>query len=226
MTLLRRSPAEGSSSRSRQSPSPRQPSLRHPSWRQRGAVIVETALVAPLLIALLVGIGEFGLAWHADNTVATVLRSTVIDHARHSSDRFSDLDLIQRVRDDVDDPGSISWVMIYRSSAGSTKPPSACATAANALSSGTGGVTGRCVIFSGDFIATATRDDFDDPVCDDDPDMTFCPITRAADFATTDRLGVAIRYRYRWLTGMIPGGGITIQDQAVSPQLGDTGDSK
>ena len=73
--------------------------------RERGAVIVETALIAPLLVLLLIGTAEYGIAWRASNVAASTVRAAVLEEARAGDDRHLDLRMLEQVRASVDEMG-------------------------------------------------------------------------------------------------------------------------
>ncbi len=192
---------------------------------ERGAVIVETALILPLLIMLMMGIAEFGLAWRSSTNAASTVRAATLEETRGDTTRLIDFKTIERVRATTDSLDDLDWLMIYRvASTDSGGPPKACEAAAAALSFGSTGIQGQCTIFHGSYVATATAADFVDPACAGEPDRFLCPTTRDTVFAPTDRVGVAVSIDHRWLTGIVPGGGIQLSDHSVSYRLPTLGD--
>lgn len=194
--------------------------MRSRASRDRGAVIVETALIAPVLMLLMVGAAEFGIAWRASNVASSTVRAAVLEESRTGDDRLLDLHMIERVRATLDDLDTIEWVMVYRVAAADTgDPPAGCLTIADALSSGSDGVDGVCTVFHGTFVATASEADFTDPNCTGEADEYLCPAIRESIFVDDDRIGVAISIDHDWLTGLPPRDGIIIQDHSVAYRL-------
>ena len=199
--------------------------IRRRGARERGAVVAEAALVLPLLVLLLVGILEYGVAWHARNTVTGDLGSAASVAAREIGQRPSDLESLQQVESGFRDDqfsSRVRWVMIYRATSADGRPSAACMTAAAALTAGSTGVSGQCNIFSGAAIPGYTPASFQQVNCVGEPDQWFCPVGRRSALTAGDHLGVAIRYQQPWITGMLPGGGLTVTDHAVvaaAPEL-------
>jgi hypothetical protein len=78
--------------------------------RDRGAVVVETAIILPVFVVLLVGILEFGLIFHN----YLVLQSASREGARYGAIGHPQADVERRVRDfafHLDDQGLIVEVL-------------------------------------------------------------------------------------------------------------------
>jgi hypothetical protein len=73
-------------------------------WRERGAALIEFALVMPILFLLVFGIIEFGRGYHTKSSLAHAAREAVRIAALDSGDP------VQTARDAAPnlDPGSIS----------------------------------------------------------------------------------------------------------------------
>lgn len=186
--------------------------------RERGAVVAEAALVLPLLMLLLFGIVEYGVAWHRSNTVASGLGTAASHSARAVGQRLSDYQALQQVRglfSTAELTGQVRWVMVYRATAADGEPSATCLSVAEGLQGGSTGVANQCNVFSGTAVAGYTPSSFDAVDCTGEPDRWFCPSGRRLALGPTDRLGVAIRYRQPWLTGIFPGDGLTVTDHAV-----------
>ncbi len=107
--------------------------MRMKRQRQRGAVIVETAVVIPLLIGLLVGALEFGLAWRLHNEMTRTVQTATLAAARSGVDRQADFQLLREIRAGIPDSDNIAWVIVYRTTAGDGEPPINCVNAADSL---------------------------------------------------------------------------------------------
>ncbi len=185
---------------------------------ERGALSIEAALAIPLLVFILFGFVEFGLAWRSSNQAAATVRAAVLEASRDPEQRTVDLHVIERIRAGL--PGGaldeVEWVIVYRTDDPQGDPTAACSAAAAAVGGGTGGVVGSCNVYGGTALATLGAADFTGADCVGSPDEPFCPIGRRSVFGPGDRLGVALRFRHDWITGLLPGGGRTISDHSVT----------
>lgn len=121
---------------------------------ERGAVIVELAMVVPILITLVLGMFEIGMAWGASQTVVQASRSgarTVSQLGTYGgSDQQAVLAVISTFGDDVDD---IQRIIVFDASGGADLP-SGCDVA--------GAPTGPCNIYrQADFALASTPAHFD-----------------------------------------------------------------
>lgn len=187
----------------------------------RGAVLVEAALILPLLVFLFAGIIEYGVAWRSSNTVATAVGAASQSSARNIGDRYTDINAIQQIRDTFSSSqlSNIRYVMIYRTADAGGAPPTACTTAANALANNATSSTGvqdNCNIYPGAALAGYTDTQFSASDCANEPDRWFCPVNRRTVITSFDRIGVSIRYFSPWKLKILPGTGVTINDRAVT----------
>ncbi len=74
-------------------------------------------------------------------------------------------------------------------------------------------------------MATASASDFTLDDCSGEVDRWLCPSERRALLGNSDRIGVALKYEHEWLTGMLPGGGLTFNDKATSPLITGLGEA-
>ncbi len=112
---------------------------RAPRDGQRGAVIVELAMVVPVLLTLVLGMFEVGTAWSASQTVVQASRSgarTVSQLGTYgAADQQAVLAVISTFRDDVAD---IQRIIVFDASGGQALP-AGCDVA--------GAPTGSCNIY-------------------------------------------------------------------------------
>jgi Flp pilus assembly protein TadG len=194
------------------------PERRRATERDRGAILLEAALIMPLLVVLFLGIIEYGMAFRRANTVSSALGTSSQEVAREIGQRTTDYLALEQVRDTFSASyltTNVRWVMVYRTSATDGAPPEACMTAAASLTSGSTGVLNTCNIYSGAAISTYTAADFDHPDCSGEPDAYFCPAGRGTVVGDTERVGVAIRFFHPFISGLF-GRGLTITDRAVA----------
>jgi Flp pilus assembly protein TadG len=192
--------------------------------RQRGAVLVEAAIVTPLLIGLLLGLFDVGVAWRANTNLSRDLHGVVLGAARHNGDRLTDFEVLRAVTHGLGDNESLNWVIVYKTDSTRSEPSASCVATAEALVVGTTGENGVCNIYSGAYALTATAADFVDPNCASEPDRPFCPTGRSA-LSSTDRLGVALSVDHEWITGFL-GDSLTMTDHAVSPPISGIEDAR
>jgi hypothetical protein len=182
--------------------------------------LVEAALILPILVLLFAGMVEYGMAWRTSNSVADRVGSASLALSRDYGNRTADLRVLEQIRASDTDLADVRWVIVYRTSEADGEPPAACRwVAAWSTYIGPWGIDGLCNAYPGASVATLDADDFTAPDCTGDPDVAFCPSGRDDDLAAGDRLGVAVRVRHSWLTGMIPGSGPTISDHAVAEPI-------
>ncbi|MEM9566020.1 MAG: TadE family protein [Actinomycetota bacterium] len=176
---------------------------------ERGASIVELALIAPVLIMLAIGAVEVGIAWTRAQAVVqatatgarTATQSGVAVQADHAALRSIKAGL-------GDNWAAIERVVVYEAdSAGNGQPPAACiATGVTTGPSGT-----NCNVYTGADLAEiddgdGTDDDHfaDGPDCGSGRSANWCPSDRDADLRTAQWLGVWVEYEQAWLSGAIP----------------------
>ncbi|MEL7209144.1 MAG: TadE/TadG family type IV pilus assembly protein [Actinomycetota bacterium] len=181
--------------------------------RERGAALTEFALVAPVLVLVAVGIAEFGLAWRDSMTVSTALRSGARVAANEGSDRLADHQALLALDAGLAElPGtSIERVVVFN--AGTDAEP------AQACKDGTpSAATGRqCNVYDAGDLDRPAADFAGTTTCAvTAPDRYWCPLDRDDDQSgTLDTLGVWVRIRHDWITGLFPGGGLTMEDTTV-----------
>lgn len=170
---------------------------------ERGAALIELAIVLPLLTLLAVGGMELGLAWVAKNASGNAARAGGMMAVTALLDRNIDERIIQAVTNDVEmrDQGEVSRIIVYRAT-GLTEPPANCMALAPARADG---VNGLCNVYGPDAFAAVkgggSADDFVGP-CDDSWDRWFCPIDRSRN--SDELLGVHVEVEHQSATGLIP----------------------
>lgn len=176
---------------------------------ERGAALLETMLVAPVFLALLLGIFEFGLVYRdvlsASDAVANAARRGAVIGPRIPDSNFNaDYEILREVRNSL---GSIQveWIdriVVFKGSgpgAGSpeSQVPLACKTG--------GSVAGVCNVYdpANAFLAvdTANNDYF---ACPGGRSCDWEPVTRSngPTINDIDYLGVYIRVRRPYVSGL------------------------
>lgn len=162
--------------------------------RQRGAVLVELAIIVPLLISLLVVGLELGLALRDKMTVTAAARSGARVGSSLGRVRLADHDILESVRVGLSrvDPNDVLVLVIFEPDASGNMPPSCRATSIN----------GVCNRYSSSQIQTLTEADFTgvNSCTGSSPDREWCPVDRNRDLAAAggpDWLGVYLEIVHR-----------------------------
>ena len=177
----------------------------------RGATLVEFALVLPLLALLAFGTVEFGLAWRDSMTVSNALRSGARVGSNSGDDRLADFDILKQVESAIHeiDNTRIERVVIFRSTDPDGVVPNSCLNGTPQ--------NGLCNVYTAAQMSSLTAGDFDSPTCAGDADSAWCPTTREdRQVVGADYLGVWVQVHRDWVTGLFPPStGITMTDHAV-----------
>jgi len=177
---------------------------RRRSDSERGVVLVEMALVAPLLILLVIGIMEFGLAFRDRLTVSNGTQSAGRVAAALGNSDDSDIAVLQAVEQSLGIlPGSgggiIKHVQIWKSN-GSGSPATACGTV------GSGG--SNCNWYEYDPSLPCNWNPCPDPD-NGSPAVYgggFVPSGRdvTLDSGGLDTVGITVLFAHDWITGIMP----------------------
>ncbi len=175
----------------------------------RGAVLLEFAVLSLVLTTLVFGVVEFGLAWQDRLTVQTAVRSGVRVGSNLGSTSTADYNLLQGVVSSINDVGlaNVDYVVVYKSTASDGSPPTSCISPTPASQSGS------CNVYTGAQLQALNASSFG---CGSGKlDNAWCPTTRQdLQSAGTDYLGVWIRVHHHFITGVF-GSSTTITDDAV-----------
>ena len=173
---------------------------------ERGAALVEFVMVIPLLLALLIGIAEFGIAMRDWLTVTSATRAGARVGTAAGQDQQADLLILQSVESamgigDIDDVTQV-WIFL----ADEDGEPSSSICGAN------------CSLY----VRSATACGWDP--CPDIanggsyPDSPWLPADRRVTITATeelDRMGVRIVFEHQWLSEFLGFGTATWRDDAV-----------
>ncbi len=178
-----------------------------------GAVLVEFALVAPLLLVLLFGLIDYGRMTNEDNVLIRSTQAAARTGASQGPDRFADYNVLQSLEASLSvlDGSTIERVVIYKASSANGKVPAACANLAIANDLTAKGVNSggtRCNVYSqaqvefrGNLLARFPGG----ASCSGGWDAAWCPATRSRGTDTTDPdfLGVYVKVKVTPLTGIV-----------------------
>jgi Flp pilus assembly protein TadG len=174
---------------------------------ERGAVLVEFALVLPLLISIVFGIVEFGLFFRDYLTVANTTRTGARVGSAAGSSYDADYQILQAIKSAATalptGANAIEDISIFKSSASDGTVPAACKTASQ---------TSQCNHY--------TKTDLSRPITEfgclaSSPDKYWCPTTRSdSQSAGTDYVGVYLKMTHTFATSLF-GPSKTITDTVV-----------
>lgn len=178
---------------------------------ERGATLVESALITPVLLLFVFGIFEFGFAFREYLTVANATR----DGAREVSVAGNRADADYRMLRSIErgsaalPDGSIEQVIVFKADGPGDTPDAACFS---------GPVAGECNVYGpSDFNRAA--DEFgcngNSTVTPNAPDEPWCPMSRQVSVGTgLDYVGVWVKTTHVYITGLF-GNSITLDDQLI-----------
>lgn len=182
----------------------------------RGVAMIETVLILPFLVTLMVGILEFGVAWRDSIVVSTALRQTARTSASQGASGWSDYYALQALNAGLAGVPSdaIRRIVVYNASTNAAPDPTCLSLIAP------GGQTGAraCNVYSATalilapsaFSSSATGSCPADAV-----DRWFCPLTRRVIQASgTDAVGVYVEVRHDFASKIF-GSGLTIKDKFI-----------
>ncbi|MGB5755280.1 MAG: TadE/TadG family type IV pilus assembly protein [Acidimicrobiales bacterium] len=181
---------------------------------ERGAILVELAIVAPLVIVLVLGIFEITVAWSQDQTVVQAARSGARAVTQTGQDERADQVALRSVKATFDDRWTeVQRVVVYEATSADGSPPTACISSGVTVSPG--GV--NCNVYvSADLADVLDESRFTDgPNCGSGKSSNWCPSVRDRGLNTADWVGVWVEYDQPWLTGLFPIGGYTITERTV-----------
>ena len=176
--------------------------------KQRGTVLVEAALIMPLLIMLAMGTIEFGLGWRDRVGVQTTVRAAARTGATLGSDSQADYNILQMLKSGLGtNYTKTTRIVIYKASAADGAVPSACLSGTSQ--------TGVCNVYvASDMTKASTSFGCGTGTID----TAWCPTSRISNISNTsglDYLGVYIAFNHTLITGSFGTGSITIKDNVV-----------
>ncbi len=173
---------------------------------ERGSVLVELTMVLPLLVSLVLGMMEMGMAWRDQQTVTQASRQAarVGSHLGQASN--ADQQAIEAALAVLDDEqrDNINFIVVYKVTSVNptgTLPP-ACKTGSSAANKCNW--YGPSDIASGTFAGTAWE-----------PNTRKITLGTSGGQSGPDRLGVYVSVHRPWFTGFFPGDGTEIDVRSV-----------
>ena len=181
---------------------------------ESGLALIETAIVAPFLILLMLGIWEFSNGWQSNLAIQTSVRAGARTGSGLGNDRAADYAVLQAVKAGMTDfaTSDVQTVVVYKASAANGDPPPGCLT-------GTSSAALSCNVYTGAELNTLTLGAFTGTAATGctgtAPDRFWCPTTRSVSQANPEYIGVYVRALSRYQTGFFPGTGITVEKNMV-----------
>jgi Flp pilus assembly protein TadG len=169
---------------------------------ERGSVLVEAAIVLPVVIYLLVGIADFGIGWQDRLTTETAVRGGARTAANLTDARLADYNVLQTVKAALADipSGNIDWIVVFKANSAAT-PSAPCQTG----TSQSGGTTPCNVYTSASLNLDQSAFTGTTSCTGSSPDRFWCPTGRVNEQATADYLGVWVQLHRARITPLIPG---------------------
>jgi hypothetical protein len=178
-----------------------------------GAVLVEFALVAPLLVMLVFGLVDYGRMYNQNNVLIRSTQSAARTGASQGTDRYADYNILQSLEASLSamDGAEVTRVVVFRASAANGQVPAACLSAArpNDLSArGVSSGSTRCNIYSRaqlEYRGNVLSYFRGGTSCTGGWDASWCPTSRSRGSDTTDPdfLGVYVEVEATALTGIV-----------------------
>jgi len=185
---------------------------------ERGAGLVELAMIVPFIILLTMGVLEFGLAWRASLSVSNSLRSATRATSNAGEDRLADYNGLTALESGMAGIGdaTVTKVVIYEAPA-SGNVPASCLTATAQTNRG---VDGLCNVYTGADMANAVASNFPGTTtCTTGSwDLRWCPPSQResspAAAGGADYVGIYVEVDLDFQTGLF-GDGMTITDETI-----------
>ena len=185
--------------------------LRRHSRDERGVALVEFAVIAPVVMLLVFGIVEFGLAFSIKLNVETAARAGARVGSGLRDDRMADYNLLQSVKSALNDNlSSVQYVVVYKSTNATGAIPTGCSGATPTSQNGS------CNVYTGAQLSSLTAGSFNGPGCTaGQPDFAWCPTSRqAVQSVGNDYLGVLVMVKTSAVTQVF-GSFFPVQANAV-----------
>ncbi len=190
-----------------------------------GALLIEFAIILPVLFLLVSAIVDFGLAWRRSNEVAATLRSASRVEARLGADGSADFESLTTLASSAMEFGhaNVLRIIVYKSTTTDGAVPSSClALTPSAAGTGISTSTVKCNVYSREQLTSMLPTDFTATGATNCTstswDRWYCPATRESHQSATagaDYVGMWMEVDYRYVVGALTGTGITIKDTTV-----------
>lgn len=194
---------------------------------QRGASLIEAALILPLVAMLALGAVEYGFLFRDVNRIERGLQSAGRTGSTVGTGRFADFEILRAIDTALGgmSGASIERVVVFQASALDGDVPASCRTAVldpssmSAQGSSTPGA--RCNVYSPAQVSTQSPSGFPTNsagnTCSAGSwDAAFCPpVHRSNRSGSSTYLGVYVRAEYTPFTSIIPSPTLTVERTTV-----------
>jgi TadE-like protein len=178
---------------------------------ERGAVLVEMAIVVPLLALFVLGIVECGFAWRANVTLTNAARAGARVGSSSGNERLADYNILQAVRSGLSDfdTSRIDRIVVFKATSPDGGVPSTCREGSS--------VSGVCNVYSAaDLTLGPSSFGEGTTTCTGSPDASWCPTSREVrQGAGPDYVGVYLQVRHALVTSLLPLDDFTMEGNAV-----------
>ncbi len=172
---------------------------------ERGAVLVELAIVIAPLVLIALGLLEMGVAWRSSLDIEQASRAGARTSAALADDSQADREALRAIEAGLDstDVANLERIIIFDANA-NDEPPASCLTASSKV----------CNSYEP---AALTR-------LDDDSawgcgagslDGAWCPTARMSYLRAPVHVGVRVITRHDWVTGIFPGTGLEVEGTTI-----------
>lgn len=184
--------------------------VKRQTHNQRGATLVEAAIVTLPFMLVVFAILEFGMAFRTDLTIENAAQRGGRAASVGGTSVSTDFQILEAIQAGLDDGGleGIQRVIVYKATAPNDPVPAGCLAITNPI--GPNGVNGSCNVYGPDAftapletspgvandewqcLSPGARDDF------------WCPDTREASFSLgpRDYVGVYLETTHQYVTGL------------------------
>ena len=196
---------------------PRTPGSRN----ERGAVLGELLLITSFVLLCAMAAVELGGGYRTRLTVSGSLRTATRVVANAGRQGSADWQAVLAMRSSIAEIpiSQVDRVVVFKATATGLPIDASCFTSGVVLAKG---VAGKCNVYDGTVLGTATAADFtsDGAVsCSGRFDVQWCPLDRIPE---TDRIGVWVQIRHRYVTRFFPSS-VTLTDSLImriEPEIG------
>ena len=176
---------------------------------ERGAALVEFAMVATLLLTLGFGTFEMGMAWSDSQLVTQAARSGARSSTQLGTNPAADSFTVESIEAALGDQGvNLTRIVIFHATSADGSMSPACQSATPP------GIPNQCSVYAQTYFGTYGAW----------VDGAWTPTTRNNDVSSADHVGVSIEVERPLLTGFLGSTNLTMTDSAVmriEPNAGD-----
>lgn len=179
---------------------------------ERGATLVESALITPVLMLFVFGIFEFGFAFRDYLAVSNIVRDAAREASVAGNAADADYRILNAVRRSSaalpDD--AIERLIIFEATDETSTPHPDCLGGTPRGPSG----SERCNVYDASDLSLPKTEFLCDPSAPADPDRFYCPSDRDVIVGNLDYVGIWVQVSHEYITGLF-GTSVTFTDQII-----------